>query len=324
MTAMTPTRTYTGPVVDAHQHFWEPHRNRNPWLAPGVQIPFRYGDYTALKRSYLPPDYLADARGHDVVATVYVETEWDPADPIGETRYVHAVAERHGFPHAVVAQAWLDRPDVEEVLAAQAAFPLVRSVRHKPERDVDPAQLASGRTLMSDPRWRSGYALLERFGLHFDLQVSWRFLGEAAALAAEFPRTLIVLNHTGLPADRSPAGLAGWRAAMATFAAAPNTMVKISGLGQPGRPWTVEANRSIVLDTIAMFGPARVMFASNYPVDGLCGTFDEIYAGFTRIVAHLDESDQRAMFNDNAARVYLGRSPTVSTPTTQGDASHVR
>jgi predicted TIM-barrel fold metal-dependent hydrolase len=321
---MSPFPPYAGPIVDAHQHFWEPHRNRNPWLAPGAQIPFRYGDYTALKRSYLPPDYLADARDHDVVATVYVETEWDPADPVGETRYIHGIAEHYGFPHAVVAQAWLDRPDVEEVLAAQAAFPLVRSVRHKPERQVDPAQPARGRTLMSDPRWRAGYALLERFGLHFDLQVSWRFLGEAAVLASEFPGTLIVLNHTGLPADRSPAGLSGWRSAMATFAAAPNTMVKISGLGRPGRPWTVEANGSIVLDTIDLFGPARVMFASNYPVDGLCGTFDEIYAGFTRIVAHLDESDQRAMFHDNAARVYLGRGPTVSTSTSQGEASHVR
>jgi predicted TIM-barrel fold metal-dependent hydrolase len=314
---------YTGPIADAHQHFWEPDRNHHPWLAPGARIPFRYGDYSALKRPYLPPDYLADARGHRVVKTVYVETEWDPADPVGETAYVHEVAERHGLPSAVVAQAWLDRPGAEQVLAAQAGFALVRSVRHKPEHEVAPEQPARGRTLMSDPRWRAGYALLERFGLHFDLQVSWRHLGEAAALAREFSRTLIVLNHTGLPADRSHDGLAGWRAAMATLAAEPNVVVKISGLGQPGRPWTVEANRWIVRETIAIFEPSRVMFASNFPVDSLCATFDEIFTGFKTIVAPFTEAEQRAMFHDNAVRVYLGPIAT-SRSTSRKKAIDVR
>jgi 3-deoxy-D-manno-octulosonic acid (KDO) 8-phosphate synthase len=41
-------------------------------------IPFRYGDYSAIRRPYLPPHYLADAGRHRVVKTVYVETEWDP------------------------------------------------------------------------------------------------------------------------------------------------------------------------------------------------------------------------------------------------------
>ena len=48
---------YDGPIVDAHQHFWEPERNPHPWLQPGVQIPFRYGNYDAIKRRYLPDDY---------------------------------------------------------------------------------------------------------------------------------------------------------------------------------------------------------------------------------------------------------------------------
>ena len=52
---------YDGPIVDAHQHFWEPERNPHPWLQPGVQIPFRYGNYDAIKRRYLPDDYRWDA-----------------------------------------------------------------------------------------------------------------------------------------------------------------------------------------------------------------------------------------------------------------------
>ena len=88
------------PVVDAHQHFWDLERNYLPWLCDEEAIPFRYGDYSALRRNYLPRDYLRDAAGHDVVKTVYVETEWDPRDFVGETRWLQEIIAATGFPHA--------------------------------------------------------------------------------------------------------------------------------------------------------------------------------------------------------------------------------
>jgi predicted TIM-barrel fold metal-dependent hydrolase len=295
---------WTGQVIDAHQHFWDPAINPHPWLRPEARIPFRYGDYSAIKRRYLPDDYMADAAGHDICETVYVETEWDPSGPIDETRYATSLAARYGLPSAIVAQAWLDRADVEAVIAGQAAFPLVRSVRHKPGGPASPDHVGRQRTLMSDDVWRRGYALLERHGLHFDLQTPWWNLHEAVQLGRDFPRTTIVLNHAGLPSDRSADGLKGWHAAMATFAEEPNVRVKISGIGQPGRPWTVDDSRWIVEEIIAMFGARRAMFASNFPVDGLCGTFDAIWTGFKRIASHYSIEDQRFLFCDTARNVY--------------------
>jgi len=234
-----------------------------------------------------------------------VETEWDPTDPLGETRWVQELADREGLPSVVVAQAWLDRDDVEEVLARQAACPLVRGIRHKPRAAPSPDGVDPGAPgSMGDPRWRAGFARLARHGLSFDLQAPWWHLREAAALARVFPDTLIVLNHTGLPADRSPEGLRGWRQAMAALAAEPNVAVKISGLGVPGRPWTVESNREVVLRTLDLFSVDRAMFASNFPVDGLVASFDTIYAGFKTIVRDLPESDRRKLFHDNAVRFY--------------------
>jgi len=205
----------------------------------------------------------------------------------------------------MVAQAWLDRNDVEEVLARQAACPLVRGIRHKPVAASSPDAVVPGAPgSMGDPRWRAGFAHLARHGLSFDLQTPWWHLGEAAALARAFPDTLVVLNHTGLPADRSPEGLRGWRAAMAAFAGAPNVAVKISGLGVPGRPWTPETNRDVVLQTIELFGVDRAMFASNFPVDGLIASFDTIYAGFKTLVRDFPRSDRLRLFHDNAVRFY--------------------
>lgn len=290
------------PIADAHQHFWDPRVNYYPWLCDEPPIPFRYGDYRPIRRPYLPADYFADAGNHRVVKTVYVETEWDPRDPVGEMRYVERLRRETGFPTVAVAQAWLDRDDALAVLEQQAAFPFVRGIRHKPRANRAPGEGAPGG--MADAKWRQGFAALVRSGLRFDLQTPWWHLGEAARLAADFPDARIVLNHTGLPADRSPAGIAGWRAAMATLARCPNVAVKISGLGQPGQAWTAAANRAIVLTTIELFGAERCMFASNFPVDGLCASFDSIYSGFLEIVAGFPDCERRALFHDNAVRIY--------------------
>jgi predicted TIM-barrel fold metal-dependent hydrolase len=280
-------------IVDAHQHFWDPERNYHPWLRDEPPIPFRYGDYRALRRRYLPPHYLADASGCRVLGTVYVESEWDPRDPLGEMRYVASLRSEFGLPTVAVAQAWLDRGDVPRQLEALAAFPFVRGVRHKPAPGA-----------MDDARWRAGFAALGARGLRFDLQAPWSELGAAARLAGDFPGAQIVLDHAGLPADRSEAGIAGWREAMRRLAACPNVAVKISGLGQPGRRWTAAANGGIVRAVIDLFGVARCMFASNFPVDSLCASFAEIYAAFDAITAGFSAAERRALFAGNARRLY--------------------
>jgi predicted TIM-barrel fold metal-dependent hydrolase len=53
-----------------------------------------------------------------------------------------------------------------------------------------------------------------------------------------------------------------------------------------------------------MFGAARCMFASNFPVDSLCGSFATIFGGFREIVKSFKEEEQKALFHDNAIRIY--------------------
>jgi predicted TIM-barrel fold metal-dependent hydrolase len=169
---------------------------------------------------------------------------------------------------------------------------------------------------MDDQHWRDGYALLGRHALSFDLQTPWWHLDAAAELARDFPATQVVINHTGLPADRSPEGLAGWRRAMAMAADQPNVAVKISGLGRPDLPWTVEANGPVIRDTIALFGIDRCLFGSNFPVDSLVATFNAIVAGMRAVVADRSPVDQHKLFYRNATRIY--RLHASDTATTEG------
>ena len=101
---------------------------------------------------------------------------------------------------------------------------------------------------------------------------------------------------------------------MRGLASAPNVAVKISGLGQAGQPWSAEDNRSIVLETIDFFGTERCMFASNFPVDSLVGSFRDIYSGFDAIVADFTATDRDALFRANAARIYRFPDAAPSRP----------
>jgi predicted TIM-barrel fold metal-dependent hydrolase len=263
-------------------HVWDAHAHYYPWLSDERPVPFRYGDYSKLRRRYLVDDYRADTEGWRVVKTVYIEAEWDPRDPAGEMSFIERIRAKHGLPSVAVAQAWLHRDDCAQVLESHARLPFVRGVRHKPKPGM-----------MDDARWRQGFARLAPLGLHFELQAPVAQLAEAARLARDFADTTIILNHTGLPLDEDANA---WRAALAPLAAYPNVALKISGMGAPVREF--------VLGAIELFGVGRCMFASNYPVDGLRARFGAIYSGFEEITRGMPERSRRALFHDNAIRIY--------------------
>ena len=289
--------------MDAHQHFWDLDRNYYPWLRDEPMIPFRYGDYSAIRRNYMPVDYRKDADGYDILGSVYVEAEWDPKDPVAEMRYIDAIAARRA-----AAEASRSRMrgstirTVESILEQQAAFSFVRSIRHKPRANPAAGGSAGG---MTDALWRRGYDLLRRFGLRFDLQTPWWHLHEAAQLARAYPDTQIILNHTGLAGG----SLAGGHRRLEARDDHARAMPQCGGEDfrhrragpRRGPPTPIAPSCSPSID---LFGAGRAMFASNFPVDSLCATFGEIFGGFRAIVADFSASDQRLLFRDNAIRIY--------------------
>lgn len=301
MSAVQQTNAPKRAIVDAHHHFWDPTTNYHPWLCDPEPIPFRYGDYQSLRRPYLIGDFKRDAAHYHLEGSVYIETEWNPQDFAGETRYVESLR-KSGLPSVAIMAAHLHEPNVEALLAQHSANDFVRGIRHKPRANASPQSARRGGMMEAD--WRRGYQFLQKYGLHFELQTPWWHMHEAVDLAYTFPDTPIIINHAGLPADRSEESLKSWAEAMKMIAACEHVAVKISGIGQPGQAWTAEANRRIVLTLIDLFGISRCMFASNFPVDSLCGSFDEIFSGFETIVSDLSEPEKDALFRRNALRFY--------------------
>ena len=292
------------PIVDAHHHLWDLDGPiRYPWLFSGDHT--FLGDYSRIRRSYLPPEFRRDTALHNVIATVHIEAECDRSQQLAETAWLTQMHAVHGMPNAIVAHAWVDTPDAEEILAGHKRFPLVRGIRTKPVIAAGPGDNVRGQPRsLQDPKWRRGLALLETYDLSWDLRVPWYHLEEAAEVCREHPGLRIVLNHTGYPLDRSKAQLAVWKRGMEALASCPNVWCKISGLTVKNQPWTLPVNGAVIRETIGMFGVDRCMFASNHPVDGVKASWDWIYSQFKYVTAGLSWEDRAQLFAGNALKFY--------------------
>ncbi len=292
------------PIVDAHHHFWDLDGTiRYPWLTS--RQPDDVQDYSRIRRSYLPAEYRRDTALHRLIASVHIEAECDRSQQLQETQWLSDLHSQTGLPNAIVAHAWIDTPDAEEIIAAQKSFPLVRGIRTKPVIASGPGDdVRKQPRSLQDPRWRNGLALLEKYDLSWDLCVPWYHLEEAAEVCQEHRGLRIVVNQTGAPDDRSREQLRVWRRGMEALASCPNVWCKVSGLSVRNQPWTLRVNGSIIREAIGIFGIYRCMLASNYPLDGLKASWDWIYTQFKDVTVGYAPEDRRRLFADNALTFY--------------------
>lgn len=293
-------------IVDSHHHLWRLAEGHYPWLQEAYDAKaFILGEYRDLQRDFDVADLRRAWEEQPVVATVHVEAERDRKEALAETRWLHQRYAMYGVPNAVVAWVDLLAPDADERLAEQVAFPLVRGVRFKPRT----ARTADGSVrgepgALQDARWPRALQRLQARGLAWDLRVPFWHLEEAAALIAQFPRLPVVLEHAGLPWDRSELGLARWRRGMEALARCPNVHVKLSEFGLREVAWNFEDNARIVREALAIFGWQRCMFGSNFPVASLRIGYAALVQAVAGALVHLPCEARRAIWCDNAARFY--------------------
>lgn len=288
-------------IVDAHHHLTDLTRSY-PWLE-GPAADRYHGDDMALRRDYLLDDYFGDASGYRLIGSVHIEN--GAADPLAEAEWIHSVHRERGLPSVQVAKVSLLDRSAPEKLRELARIPSVRGIRDILNWHPDPVYThRDRRDIMSDPGWRSNFALLHQYGLSFDLQVFPSQLLEAADLARTFPEIRIILDHAGMPIGRDQQSMREWRTGMTAVASSPNSFVKISALGTNDHRWTVESLRPIVRETIEIFGPERAMFGSNFPVDSLYSTFTRLYEAFEEMTSDYSAIDRRQLFATTAVNAY--------------------
>lgn len=292
-------------IVDPHVHLWDLSRARYGWLQDDPLPNNPAGDMSRIAhRDYLPADYLADTSGWRVEKVVHVECGMPIGQQLAETDWLQGLADAYDYPQGIVAGADLLDPDLDGLLEAHAARPNVRGIRQIVCWHADPLKTYTPRDLLQDPAWEAGLAKLARHGLSFDLQLYPTQIATAAAFAARHPDVPLIVNHAGLPTDRDDEGMARWRAGLRLLAALPHVAIKISGLGITDRAWTTDSIRPVVLECIDAFGTDRAMFASDFPVERVHGTFDAFYSAFDAITADFSTDERDRLFAANAEAIY--------------------
>ncbi len=84
-----------------------------------------------------------------------------------------------------------------------------------------------------------------------------------------------------------------------------NIVCKLSGLAMPLGSMRVAVLGPWLEYAIEAFGADRCMFASNFPVDSMAGSFDELYTTFDSVTSGLsDAAREVALFAGTAERIY--------------------
>ena len=288
-------------VVDAHVHLMD----LSTGLYPGFETPSTsfIGNTAPICRSFCLSDLLSEA-GSEIEIAKIVNVEALPTDRLAESRFLQDVADTTVFPIAIVAGADLSMSDAQQQLEAQTAFANLRGIRQILNQHPDASYNYMSRDYMADETWRRNFRLLEKFGLSFDMQLYPHQFEQAFEVIAENPTVQFVINHAGMYADRTLNGWRIWRDGMRRFAGFENVAVKISGLGMLDHRWTVESFRPYVFETLDAFGTTRALFASNFPVDRLFGTYIDTWSAFAAITADFSNDEKTALFSANAERIY--------------------
>jgi predicted TIM-barrel fold metal-dependent hydrolase len=284
--------------TDAHVHFWDHALPGMRWrfLEPDFEHPRLKGMHRLDAPRFGPEEFLAetgDERPHKVV---HIQCATMPAPtPTQETEWLESLADTVGYPHAIVAGCRLRERDAGAVVTANAAFPRFRGVRDLSVTDaVAPEEV------------RAAFDAADEHGASVELMLPLEHYGSLARLAERWPSVTIVLGHAGQPLERDSRYLTQWSAALAALAdAAPNVVLKLSAIASSADPiWTIDSIRPVVLRAIEAFGVGRCMFASNWPIDRLYGSYPRLIRSYRQIVAELSEADRSALLHGTADRVY--------------------
>ena len=277
-------------IVDAHVHWWDV--ETNPWYEFIRNVDETNG--TNLHRNYLPADYrrsIGDAR---VSKVVHISAVVGTQRYVDELRWLHGVAERSGFQVGCVGSLdpTLDTSEVTAHLEAQLEVGRLRGIRVLEGLEPD------GKAARTLADWLIEHGLVFDLVAHPDTLARWtRFL-------ARRPQLNVVLEHTGWPLGVDEASYQAWERALTDFARGTDAAVKISGLAMVTREISAAAMRPWIECCVDRFGWERVLFASNFPVDSVAGSYPELLRVFDTVLNGASGEQRQKLFAGNAERIY--------------------
>jgi L-fuconolactonase len=293
------------PVIDAHQHFWCYNHEEYGWIPP---------EWAPLRRDFLPADLEKELAAAGVHGSIAVQARQSMA----ETDWLLELADRHDFLLGVVGWLPLIDPSIEEHLDRISNRPKLRALRHVLQGEPDDSYM-----LRSD--FNRGLRALAQRGLAYDVLVYERHLPQVIQLVDAHPDITFILDHVAKPRIAARE-LEPWAKNLRELARRPHVACKLSGMVTEAdvRHWSPSDLRPYFEIVIEAFGPARLLFGSDWPVclAGVTyGTWKQIV---TDALGELSSPELDAVFGANTARLYRLTDKSLapkSTKDTKGNSS---
>lgn len=270
--------------IDAHQHFWAVARGDYGWLTPELE---------PLYRDFTPADFRPVLEDAEVTGSIVVQA----APTVAETRYLLALAAENPFIKGVVGWVDFEAPDAAETVAQLAADPMLVGLRPMIQDIADDDWM-----LRAD--LTAAFEALIAEDLVFDALTFPRHLRNLGTLLDRHPDMRVVINHGSKPhiADRA---FDDWAEDMKSLGRHSTAYVKLSGLvTEAGPNWAVEDLKPYVNHLLEHFGPARIIWGSDWPVCTLASSYERWCAATYALLCELDPSERADILGQNAVNTY--------------------
>ncbi len=273
--------------IDSHQHLWRFDPVEYGWIG---------ADAVVLRRHYRHADIARELSASGLDASIAVQAR----QSLAENDFLLSEADASGG-RIVGVVGWVDlaADDVDTVLARYGRHTAFVGVRHVVQAESDPEFLLR-------PAFNRGVARLSGHGLVYDVLIQGHQLAAATRFVDRHPSQPFVLDHLAKPVIARGRFDEAWARAFREIAKRPQVTCKLSGVVTEVRDptWDHDVIRPYIDLALEVFGPARLMFGSDWPVCRLRTGYGD-WVGLVRTIADAWSRPERdAFWGGNAARVY--------------------
>ncbi len=270
--------------IDAHQHFWKFDPVRDAWIDETMK---------AIRRDFGPGDLRPLLQANQIDGCVAVQADQSEA----ETKFLLGLAAENPLIKKVVGWVDLASPNVEERLAYWKSKEKLAGFRHILQ--AEPPEK------MDDKAFRHGIALLKKYAFTYDILIFPRHLEAALRLVDAFPDQPFVVDHLAKPLIRKRQ-MEPWASMMKQLARRPHVVCKVSGMVTEANlaDWQPEDLRPYMDIVVDAFGPARLMFGSDWPVCLLAASYERVCRIVDDYFSNFTDTERAQVMGGTAARFY--------------------
>lgn len=278
------------PLIDSHVHLCDPQRFSYDWAKNNPK----------LNRNTTPTDLLRAARPVEIEQFVFVEADVTFPGHIEEAFWIEDLARLEPRLTGLVAALPLEAGkaielDLERLLQGTT---IVRGIRRLIQAQPDP-------NFCIMPGFIEGLKLLPRYDLAFDICIFHYQMPNAIKMVRKCPEVRFVLDHIGKPGIKSRL-FNPWRKHLSELASMPNVVCKLSGvtIEADREHWTRDDIEPYIDHAIETFGFDRILYASDWHVMELAGSYPEWVSIIDSIIGGCSLEEKRKLFRDNAIDTY--------------------